>query len=456
MKIRYRQIFSWLFWGLAGLSLTTVCQAQQPGQPKLSIDQAIQIAMTHSLQRQVAQDDVKIARDKVTQTVSAYGPKLTIDGGFFHYNELPTTVKLAQGLADLNNGLSNYHLPGLSYQNGPSDALDYYGYQAQLTQPLYTGNKLTATNKQAKANEANARANLVAKDNDLALSVKKAFYTVLLCQQLKVTMDEAVASMENHLKEANAYYKADLVPQLDVLRAEGKLADLKQKQLLAQNNLALAKASFNFVVGVDPATVYEFDDQMGCGTLPETLNACQAEALTLRPELEAANAKIEMARQAIVIAKSGNKPTVALVANGHHFEPETESPSVKIGLIASLQLYDSGMIRHQVTETEDTLKQALTGKELLRRGIQLEVEQAYRNAEVAAQTIKVAQKNLATAQETLRVAETRYKVGLSTSLERLDAEVGLTQAKTSHTQALSMYNIALAELERAIGKNNLK
>ncbi|HBF39268.1 MAG TPA: hypothetical protein DDW50_18355 [Firmicutes bacterium] len=180
--------------------------------------------------------------------------------------------------------------------------------------------------------------------------------------------------------------------------------------------------------------------------------ACQAEALKYRPELIAINAQIDMARQAVLIAKSGYKPTVAIIANHQHYDPENSSPSQSVGVIATMKLFDSGMVWHQIREAEDTLEQAQTGQELLQRGIKLEVEQAYHNVEVSLKTIEVAQKSLDTAKETLQVSDTRYKVGLSTSLERLDAEVGLTQAKTNYTQALSMYHIALAELDRAIGK----
>ncbi|HRF90262.1 MAG TPA: TolC family protein [Desulfobacter postgatei] len=64
----------------------------------------------------------------------------------------------------------------------------------------------------------------------------------------------------------------------------------------------------------------------------------------------------------------------------------------------------------------------------------------------------MAQKSLDTAREALDAARTRYRVGLSTSLERLDAEVAMTRAKTNYIHALSMYNIAVSELERAMGK----
>jgi outer membrane protein len=436
-----------------GIALPVICRADQSALEKLSLHQAIEMAMKNSLQRRVAQDGVRIARDKIAQSFSAYGPTVTVDGGYNHYNEVPSEVQLKKGLVDLNNILSqsfpNYHI---STQQEPSDSLDYYGYEVQLTQPLYTGHKLTAIKDQAKANGKNAEANLNGTENDLVMEVQKAYYTVLLCQQLNVTMDEAVASMEKHLEEAKAYYKVNIVPKLDVLRAEEKLADLQQKQLLAQNNLTLAKSSLNYTLGVDLGTDYTCEDNAEYGPLSRDLIACQAEALKYRPELIAINAQIDMARQAVLIAKSGYKPTVAIIANHQHYDPENSSPSQSVGVIATMKLFDSGMVWHQIREAEDTLEQAQTGQELLQRGIKLEVEQAYHNVEVSLKTIEVAQKSLDTAKETLQVSDTRYKVGLSTSLERLDAEVGLTQAKTNYTQALSMYHIALAELDRAIGK----
>jgi outer membrane protein len=448
LNTRHWRKFKWMAFAVLIFGFTAVCWADQPVQQKLTIDQAIQIATANSLQRQIAQDDVKIARDKLAQAFSAYGPKLTIEGGYNHYNEQPTDAQLAQNLVDLANNFG-------AQKPNIDDSLNYYGYHLQLSQPLYTGHKLTATKNAAKANQKNAQANLTSTDNDLVLSVKRAYYTVLLCKQMEITMNEAVSSMEDHLREANAYYKVDLVPKLDVLRAEERLADLKQKQLLAQNNLTLAKTTFNFVLGVDLNTGYSFENKMESGSMPQDLQAYQNEALAQRPELEGINAKIDMAKQALLIAKSGLKPTVALVADHYHYEPINEAPSTSVGVVGTMKLFESGMTLHQIAEAEDTLKQAQTGKELLQRGIKLEVEQAYHNVEAAQKTVEVAQKSLDTAQETLQVASTRYKVGLSTSLERLDAEVGLTQAKTNYTQALSMYNIAVAELDRAIGKRNI-
>ncbi len=460
----------WLSVAALSFGASVICLAETAGPQPLTLDQAIQIAMENNLQRRMAEQDLRVAQDKVAQANSAYYPKLTLSGGVSRLNDQPSLVKVARNLAALNNGIdkmadllalsnmSDTYAPyyqamaaQLNQAELPSDGLTYSSIQLHLEQPLYTGNKLTATNKLAKANELSAKAGLDAADQSLVLDVKRAYFTVLMAQQMERTMAEAVADMEHHLVEANAYFKAGMVPKLDVMRAEVKLADLKQKELLVQNNLDLAKTAFNFILGVDLGMAYTLADTINYHPLAADLPTCQQQAIANRPEVAAVSAKVAMARQGVEVVKSAGKPVVALVADGHRTEPVNDTPTLSVGLVARMTLIDGGMVKNQVAEAEDTLKKAETGLELTQRAVKLEVEQAYRNTQVALATIKVAEQSMAQAQETVRMAEVSYKAGLSTSLERIDAEVGLTQAKTNYTQALSMYNIALAQLERAMG-----
>jgi outer membrane protein len=450
MKIRLLRIFCQSALIIAGLGFSSVCLADTPTAQRLSVAQAIQIALEHNLQRQMSQQDVSAAQGQVGQSKSAYRPRINLSGGYYHYNDQPGLVKLEDGMVKLNNVISHVA------KSGPDMGLNYYGFQIGLEQPLYTGNKLTATHKQAQAKLEQAEANLGVTDNNLILQVKTAYYNVLLCQQLEIAMDQACQSMENHRKEAEVYYKAGIVPYLDVLRAEEKLADLQQKQLLAHNSTILAQSSLNFILGVDLDTTYVLDDQIDYRPLNDDLSSCQQKALANRPELVASEAQVEMARQAVAIIKSDYKPTVALVADGHLYEPNNQSPSVTVGIVATMKVYDGQMTKNKIAEAEAVFKKATIGQDLLQRGIKLEVEQAYRNTRVALQSIEVAKKSLAQAEETLRTADDRYKVQLSTSVERIDAELGLTQAKTNYTKALSMYNVALAQLAQAMGIANLQ
>lgn len=422
--------------------LAGTCRAQE----RLTVDRAVQIALENSLERRMAAKDVDIADEGLARARAEFGPTVTLQGGLYRYDDQPSLVQTNQGLVTLNNALS---LPEKSL---PSDSRTYYGGLVKVTQPLYTGNKLTATRGLAQANLENARKNMDASDNDLALSARKAFYTVILGRQMAGAMDEAVESMTGHVKEATAFHDQKIVPKLDLLRAQEKLADLRQQQLYAHNNVDLAQTALNYVLGVDMDTRYTYDDAPLTLPMPRDFETCVKAGLESRPEIGALDAQIRMAEEQIAIAQSDHLPFLALVGEAHHYEPENEDPSAQIGIVASIDLFDSGRTSHKKAQAARGLEKARIAKKQLFRGIRLEVEKAYHDAQAALESIDVAQKSLDTAQEALDAARTRYRVGLSTSLERLDAEVSLTRAKTNYIHALSMYNIAVSELERAMGK----
>ena len=50
------------------------------------------------------------------------------------------------------------------------------------------------------------------------------------------------------------------------------------------------------------------------------------------------------------------------------------------------------------------------------------------------------------------IIETRYKNGLATNLEVLDTELAYRQSQVNYLTALKTYNTSLAEVYKAIGK----
>ena len=167
--------FSWFFFLVlftGGGSVLTSARAADA--PVLTVDQAVDIALENSLQRKLALGDVDIAGDRLARAISEFGPTLSLESGLYRYNEPPSLVQLKQGLVRLNNALSQVTLGQVAPAAMPDDSRTYYGYGVKVTQPLYTGNRLTSTKKLAQANRDSAREALSATDNDLTLAVKKA------------------------------------------------------------------------------------------------------------------------------------------------------------------------------------------------------------------------------------------------------------------------------------------
>ena len=84
--------------------------------------------------------------------------------------------------------------------------------------------------------------------------------------------------------------------------------------------------------------------------------------------------------------------------------------------------------------------------------IRLEVKSAYLNIIVARRNIETARETLNQAEENYRITNLQYQQQMTTSTEVLDARTLLTQAQTNYYSSLYGYNIALSELERAMGE----
>jgi len=68
--------------------------------------------------------------------------------------------------------------------------------------------------------------------------------------------------------------------------------------------------------------------------------------------------------------------------------------------------------------------------------------------------VAVATETVEQAQEDVRLAEERYRVGAGTMLETIAAQVALTQAKADVIGAKCDYLVAVADLDRATGRES--
>jgi len=86
-------------------------------------------------------------------------------------------------------------------------------------------------------------------------------------------------------------------------------------------------------------------------------------------------------------------------------------------------------------------------------GITLEVRQNLFDLLQAREKIQLAGESVEQAEENHRITRERFKAGLTTNSELLDAEVFLLQTKVSRTQAQIEYVLAVARLDKSMGKN---
>jgi outer membrane protein len=138
----------------------------------------------------------------------------------------------------------------------------------------------------------------------------------------------------------------------------------------------------------------------------------------------------------------------------HRIFPQTDSfrGSWSAGFTVSLRAFDGGRVAAaaaQATAQAEALERQV---EDLKGRLRLEVTSRALDLRTAQAAVAVAARNLEAARENLRVARDRYQEGVVPSSELLDAETALLRAGLDQTSAATQVRIALANLDRAVGR----
>jgi outer membrane protein TolC len=120
--------------------------------------------------------------------------------------------------------------------------------------------------------------------------------------------------------------------------------------------------------------------------------------------------------------------------------------------LATFTLWNWGNTAFKVGENKVKVKQAEDAKTQVIDSVTLEVKDDYLNMQVAEKNIRTAEKSIEQAEENLRMTEERYKYQVSTQTDVVNAVTLLAQARTNYYGALSDFNVAKAQLERAMGR----
>lgn len=87
--------------------------------------------------------------------------------------------------------------------------------------------------------------------------------------------------------------------------------------------------------------------------------------------------------------------------------------------------------------------------------VEVEVRRALADLDGATELTSAAVQVVGQAEEAVRLADARYGAGTTTQLDVLAAQVALTSARNNLVQANYAYNIASANMRRAIGQSDV-
>jgi outer membrane protein len=407
----------------------------------LTLNRCIDIALQQQPALIASQYNIRAGESRVGEAQSAYYPQLSVSGGYSR------TKPLSSG----SNSSSSFSQVGNS---GGSGSFDQYTGSANVSQTIFDFGKTPTQVRIQNLNLDASRSDFDATRAQTILSVKQAYYGVLQSQRNLEVAKETVAQFSQHLDQAKGFFEVGVKPKFDVTKADVDLSNAKLNQITADNALRIARVTLNNTIGLPDAPEYSVEDSLAYVKRDITLSQAIETAFTNRPELQANDLRVKASEESIELAKKGYFPVVT--GNAAYTRASTTEASFReegwnAGVTVTFPIFSGFLTRHQVAESTALFNAAKANYDVLRQNVILEVQQAALNLRAAADRIPTAELAAQQATENLEIANGRYAAGVGNPIEVTDAQVTYTNARTAYTQALYDYNVASANLDKAIG-----
>ncbi len=319
------------------------------------------------------------------------------------------------------------------------------GAALSFDQPLYRGGRTTASTEQAEFLVLAARAALTSVEQRIFLDAATAYLDVLRDYVVVELAKNNVRVLQSQLEAAHDRFDVGEVTRTDVAQAKARLSQAIAQRIEAEGLLINSRATYQKVIGEMPVRLIW---PAGLKNLPSTEDDARQMAHAAHPDiLEAGFA--ERAALAEVRAVAGELlPEVTLAADVSRAEENSsrESISERASIAAELTvpLYQSGEVYSRVREAKERAAQRRVEIEETRRAVMEVVTQAWEALLTARAKITAFSAAVGASEVALEGVEVEAFVGLRTTLDVLDAEQELFEARVNliraqHDEVVSGY-----------------
>ena len=421
----------------AGTQTLGADRPQQSG--PLTLAQSVQTGLRENLMIRAANADVRAAGEDTRIARSQTRPQVSANT-YLSFGDFNNILYTAGNVTPQN------------YLNVPSQG--FADQNLTLMAPIYTGGRL-----ENGVRAASQRARAVALDMggvqvEIALRIKDAYYRALLgAENVKVAQARATASAAL-AQTTQALFTAGKGLESSVRRVEAEQADAQRVLTTARNTQAKALLDLKAAMGVRLDSDLMLSDPLAFTPPSGDLAAQLVEAARVRPELQATRARLNAAQSQTRAARGSQGPQVygMAMADGFTSHPQGTREGYTVGAVISLPLLDGGQRRAESAQARARQDRADAELRDMELRVGMEVQQAWLDVETAAANYRTAQAALHSAQSAYDVTAVRVQNQKALLVEQLDALATLTQARGNVAQALYDHSIAIARLQRAVGR----
>jgi len=392
------------------------------------------VVLKAQAQFMIVQEDIEQARSILLPQINFAGGYSTGDQEFIH----PTSGKV------LTNEFSSLT------------------YGANLNMQLYHHDSWLRLDNAEKSAHQSDLTYQVAKQ-DLITRVTQAYFDLLSTKDDLVFATAEKDAIARQLEQTKQRFSVGLTAITDVHEAQAQYDSAVTEEIRAENAIFQAEEELRVITNAYPKNVSTLNTARFSTTVPTPSSADEwqvtAEAKNL--DLIAAKVGIDIAQDAISIARSGHYPTLDFGANYSGKDDESKvsgitenDPAIdgySLGITLNVPIYSGGAIESSVRQAQSRFVLASQDLSLTHRSVVRTTRNAYNTVIAAISAIKAFEQSVLSAQKALEATEAGFEVGTRTIVDVLDSTQNLYNAKRnlSTTRYAYIQNVLL--LKRAAG-----
>ena len=296
---------------------------------------------------------------------------------------------------------------------------------------------------------------------EMVNSVKSAYYAVLLAKESFDVYKEVYENAMTNFAETEKKYNVQKATDLDMARAKTTVANAIPNVYNAESSIILTLWQLKAVMGVDlemnldvEGRLEDYAEYMTCAITSSDTISLDRSSTMKQLEIQANELAQTIKNQELAYV-----PTLSLafnysynaMANDFNFKEYKWTPYSYAGISLSIPIFSGGKRFNQVRQAKNNYEQMRLQMTSTERNLRIAIRQSLNTMETNVKSYDAALDAVTSAEKAYSIAEKSYEVGRATLTDLNDAQLALTQARLTQSQAVYNYIVAKAKLEQNLG-----
>jgi cobalt-zinc-cadmium efflux system outer membrane protein len=283
--------------------------------------------------------------------------------------------------------------------------------------------------------------------NQLTIDVRRAYYTLLVSEQVLVLKKQQLMLAQTFVEAARKKVAGGFAPEFEATRSEVQVISAQKALREAQAKMATTRATLNTLLGRAPEAELEIMGTIAAEVaIPSEPNLLQ-QVITRNPSLRVQAAEVERAGLSLQSARKSRFPDFTV---GPSVEYLKDEQTYDFGVTLPLPLWDSK--KGEIATAKADHEKAVAELDKLNQEISRDVTSAYQNLASAKESLALfTPEFLAKLKSALDAAAQSYADGRTSLLVYLETQRTYFDTQGDYFETLQKLYDAHAALEAAVG-----